>query len=255
VRQPYRLSKALKAVLATVVPSTFLVVMPAVGMAQAVLPLGSFRSVTLRNGGEVTLRHASNQRVTLLREPRAIRGDDRRRRPAGDRSGDGPCPKGYKLAVEILTPNSTPSASRMAGRSRPVAAFPPQAELRVAVENGGTIDLRSMPVEFVNATVREGGRILTKPRDRLTAKIAHWRRGHLLGGPSRHFVGDGRGRCVQGRRPPTPTSRSTSSGPSAHCGARAASPPVPPTRARGRLERGCTRSSGGTGPQAPTRLR
>lgn len=171
MRHSYPLSRTLKAILVT---STVLLVMPGRGVAGDVLPLGPFRSVTLRNGGEVILRHSSSQRVTLLKgtadytSATIVEGDQL----VIDRCS-GPCPKGYRLAVEILAPNIDDVMVMDGGTIQTRGNFPHQAELRVAVESGGTIDLRSMSVDRVTAAVREGGRILTKPQETLVAKVTH----------------------------------------------------------------------------------
>jgi hypothetical protein len=58
------------------------------------------------------------------------------------------------------------------GTIRSIGGFPRQAEVAVAVEDGGTIDLRSMTIDAVSARVRDGGRIFTKPQKTLVANIA-----------------------------------------------------------------------------------
>ena len=152
--------------------STLLIVVPAAALAAPVIPVGKFRSVELRNGGEVTVRHSSTQRVTLIkgdtdRSSVTLDGD----RLVIDRCPDR-CPKGYELAVEILTPNLDEVTVMDGGVIESRGSFPRQEELRVTVADGGIIDLRAMTIDRVDAAVREGGRILTKPRETLVAEIA-----------------------------------------------------------------------------------
>ena len=52
-------------------------------------------------------------------------------------------------------------------------AFPRQNEIEVAVENGGTIDARSIIVDNVTASVDQGGRIFAMPTASLDATVSH----------------------------------------------------------------------------------
>jgi hypothetical protein len=81
------------------------------------------------------------------------------------------CPRGYELEIEILTPNVTRISLMNGGRIQSVGAFAAQADLAVAVAHGGTLDVRSMAVDRVNASVEQGGRILTVPRASLFARV------------------------------------------------------------------------------------
>jgi hypothetical protein len=169
------LSDALRTFLLAAIPAAVLGwAMPAPALAQTVVPLPPFRSVTLRNGGEVILRHASTHRVTLLKGSTECSGVtigdggrlviDRRRSK---------CPKGYELLVEVLAPEITEIEVMDGGSIQTRGSFPRQPELGAAVGQGGTIDLRSMTVDYVAAAVNQGGRILTKPQKALAASIAH----------------------------------------------------------------------------------
>jgi hypothetical protein len=130
--------------------------------------------VTLRNGGIVTLVHAPQQRVTLLEgnteysKATIAEGD----RLVIDRCA-GDCPDGCKLEVEIRTPDIDGIMVIDGGVIQSRGSFPRQSEIRAAVEDGGVIDLRSMTADLVAASVHDGGRILTKPRETLVAKVTH----------------------------------------------------------------------------------
>jgi len=165
------LGKAAKAALSIVASALFLFIAAAGLATRTVVPLGPFRSVTLRHGGEVTVRHASTQRVTLIKGTT----DHSSLTIVGgglviDRC-PGRCPEGYELEVEILTPNLDDFTVMDGGVIESRGSFPRQLELRVMVEEGGIIDLRAMTIDQVAAAVREGGRILAKPRERLVAEI------------------------------------------------------------------------------------
>lgn len=142
-------------------------------IAQTVVRLAPFRSLTLRNGGEVILRHGSTQRVTLLVGSTSHTGitiaDGGRLVIDGCLSGS---PKGYRPSIEIMTPDIVDVMVMDGGTIRSRGSFPRQEELGVAVGDGGTIDLRSMTVDFVAAAVHDGGRIFTKPQSALAANIA-----------------------------------------------------------------------------------
>jgi len=170
----YALSNALRTFLLAVIPLAVLgLAMGAPVVAQTVVPLAPFRSVTLRNGGEVILRHSSAQRVTLLKGSTNHTGATivDGGRLVIDRC-ESKCPKGYELVVEVLTPEIADIMVMDGGTIRSRGSFPRQAELGVAVEDGGTIDLRSMTVDFVAAAVQDGGRIFIEPQRALVASIA-----------------------------------------------------------------------------------
>lgn len=147
--------------------------LPAPLRAQTVVPLAPFRSVTLRGGGEVILRHGPTQRVTLLEG-----GEDcsRARIVDGDRLVierlARECTRRHGPTVEVLTPEIAGLVVADGGTIQVRGGFPHQAEIEVAVHDGGTIDLRSLGVDRVNATVRHGGRIFTRPRRDLAASVS-----------------------------------------------------------------------------------
>ena len=74
-------------------------------MAQTDIAVAPFRSVMLRNGGRVVVRHGTDQKVTLLEGSTSHTGvtvaDGARL--VIDRCVNG-CPKGHDLLVEIITP-------------------------------------------------------------------------------------------------------------------------------------------------------
>jgi beta-lactamase regulating signal transducer with metallopeptidase domain len=132
----------------------------------------SFSSIELRNGGTVSLIHGAPQRVTVLdgeaqQASISIRAGGRLvidRCPAD-------CPHGHDFEVEVVTPVLASIAVTEGGTIRSRGEFPHQAEIGVSVSQGGTIDVRSMDVANVTASVESGGRIFVKPASALSARI------------------------------------------------------------------------------------
>jgi hypothetical protein len=81
------------------------------------------------------------------------------------------CPRGYRLEVEVLVSNVSRIAFANGGWIQSLGGFARQAELAARVSHGGTVDVRSMTVDRVTATVEQGGRILTAPRGSLFATV------------------------------------------------------------------------------------
>jgi hypothetical protein len=136
------------------------------------MSLVPFRSVELRNGGKAILRHGPTQRVTFLKgSPDCTQ--------VTIASGDGlviekcksKCARGYELEIEIVTPELARLTVAHGGTIQSHGSFPRQAEIGVAVDNGGTIDIRSMSVGSVTASVVSGGRILVKPLTVMVASV------------------------------------------------------------------------------------
>jgi putative autotransporter adhesin-like protein len=149
--------------------------------AQTAIRVASFRSVELHSGGEVTLRHGSTQRVTLLK------GDADCAKVTTDNAGrlviekyGAACHRKYDLQVEVVAPLFAEVAVNDGGHINSVGDFPRQPEIRTAVRNGGSVDLRSIPADRVIASVDQGGRILVTSQTLLSAsvadggKIAYW---------------------------------------------------------------------------------
>jgi beta-lactamase regulating signal transducer with metallopeptidase domain len=143
-----------------------------VAMQPAVPLTASFSSVELRNGGKVNLVHGQSQGVTLLKgDPEqasiTIRDDGRL---VIDRCPTR-CPRNHDFEVEVVTPPLGTIAVAEGGTIQARGDFPPQSEIGVEVSQGGTIDIRTMPVASVTASVFSGGRIFTRPGAALSAKV------------------------------------------------------------------------------------
>ena len=141
----------------------------------------SFRSVQLRGGGGVTLKPGSAQRVTILE------GSSQITRIYVARDGqlridacDGHCPRNYHLRVEVQSPTVPDVAVEGGGLITAADGFAAQGRIAVAVDGGGSIDLRSIDASDVTAAVNGGGAISVRPRAQLTAavngggKIRYW---------------------------------------------------------------------------------
>ena len=140
---------------------------------QTGVPLSaSFTSVELRNGGKVSLVHGRSQRVTLLKgdlEQASITIRDNGRLVI-DRCPTH-CSRNHDFEVEVVTPALGAITVAEGGTILTGGEFPPQPEIGVAVSQGGAIDIRSMPVANVTASVYSGGRILTWPGTALSADV------------------------------------------------------------------------------------
>lgn len=142
------------------------------GATATVIPVGEFRSVELNHGGHVIVRHGAVQRVSM------IEGDlqcTRVRLGNGQRlvieSSGRECRRGYKLQIEVVTPHIAAVSVSNGGRVQTLGAFSGQALIEAAVEQGGTIDIRSIAADTVDASVYSGGTIFTKARKTLAATV------------------------------------------------------------------------------------
>lgn len=199
MRRSFRLIKTLKSALVAVVPSALLLAVPDLCRAQTVIPVAAFRSVSLQNGGEVILRHGSRQQVTVVQgtadcvEATIEDGD---RLVIDHRHG---CTEGHRITVEIVTPEVDGLAVMNGGTIRTSGDFPRQTDIAVAVEDGGTVDLRAMVVDRVTAAVHDGGRIMTRAEDALTAQVAHGGAVTYWGSPRVTSAVDGGGVIARGK--------------------------------------------------------
>ena len=140
--------------------------------AQTVIPVGQFRSVELHHGGNVIVRRGPTQRVTLvtgsLRCTQVRLAEEQR---LVIEHGGRECPRHERMQVEVITPELLAVSVSNGGTVQSVGAFPAQTAIRADVEQGGTIDIRSMAADSVDASVYSGGRIFTHPRATLAAAV------------------------------------------------------------------------------------
>ena len=141
--------------------------------AQKAVSLAPFSSVETHDGAHVVVQHGPTQRVTLLKgslDCSAVSIADGGRLVIEKYKSR--CPERYQLEVEIVTPDIARISVADGGWIQSRGSFPRQAEIRVAVESGGTIDIRSMAVDTVTASVNSGGRIFTRPQIAMSASVA-----------------------------------------------------------------------------------
>jgi hypothetical protein len=132
----------------------------------------AFRSIELRGGGIVTVRHGATRAVNVIGanpgRPIRTEGD----RLIIDRCGRN-CPRGHRITVEVVTPQLSRVAVNDGGIIAVSDGFARQSALAVSVSQGGMIDARALEADQVAAAVNEGGRILTSPRRQLSATISN----------------------------------------------------------------------------------
>jgi hypothetical protein len=149
--------------------------------AQTPVPLPGFDSIELQGGGEVTIRHGREQKVTLVRGSREMTAFTVERGRLEIDACVRSC-RDYDLELEIVTPDLDAVAIRGGGSIRAEGSFPERSDLAVAVAGGGAIDVRQIAAGEVAAAVSGGGTIRTHVRDSLAASIN--------GGGTIRYIGD-----------------------------------------------------------------
>ena len=173
------------------------------GAAAPDAPTAPFRSVELRNGGELVIGYASRQSVTLGSPSGRARVIDGRLLVEACAEH---CRHGERRRVTVLTPSIDGVTVSNGGLLRIEGSFPRQDALAASVEQGGTIDIRGAQAARVAASIAQGGRIFTRPLDSLTASVRNGGRIAYWGNPSvREAVAHGgvveRGRPEDEARP------------------------------------------------------
>lgn len=158
--------------------------------AAEALALPRFEGIELKGGGSVVVRHGPVQRVTLVEgstshtavrvEPRGRGGPDRLVVEACKAQ----CPRGYRLRIEIVTPDLSAVAVDGGGRIDVTRGFSPRRHIAAAVNGGGRIDLRALPARDVAAAVNGGGHLQVTATGSLAAAVN--------GGGAIHYWGDPR---------------------------------------------------------------
>lgn len=131
-----------------------------------------FRSVELRGGGHLTLRAGPEQRVTILNgSARITRFHLQDRDKLVIDACDNNCPHRYDLEIEIVTPQINGVALSGGGAIVADHGFSHQHSLGVAIEGGGEIDVRAIPVSSADAAVDGGGDIRLSAERSLEAAV------------------------------------------------------------------------------------
>lgn len=145
---------------------------PSVPTAAQAVTVAPFRSVELRNGAHAILRYGPTQRVTFLK-------GSPDHTDVTVTSGNGlvidkcrtKCARDYELEIEIVAPDLAGLTVAHGGWIQSRGTFPRQGALDVTVDNGGTIDIRSMSVGNITASVLSGGSIFAKPLTVMAASV------------------------------------------------------------------------------------
>ena len=139
--------------------------------AQTVVPTAPCRSVTLRGGGEVVLRHGPVQKVVVLQGDPAVAQIVVNAGRLRIENCHLKCPDRHRLRVEVTTPAISGVSVGDGGVVRAIGAFPAQQSLGAAVSQGGGVDLRALPAAHVAAAVDSGGRVLVRADQTLSASV------------------------------------------------------------------------------------
>lgn len=150
--------------------------------AQVNVPVGPFRMIELDGGGRVLVRHAEVQRVRIVQGNARISNIHvSNQRGSVGHNGNGPrlvietcanrCPIGYRLEVEIDTPDLDGLGVIGGGLIEVAPGFPRDDSFAVGVKGNGKIDARSVTAGQVAAGVSGDGEISLGPADALVAGV------------------------------------------------------------------------------------
>lgn len=132
--------------------------LPASAASEVTVP--RFQALSLHGGGKVTVRHGATQTVRIVRGSAAVSGFDVSNNSLRIRACEDGCPDGYRLEVEVVTPDIRALAVRGGGQVT-MTGFPPQTTLALSVQGGGGLDTRAVQATNVAASVQGGGAIRT----------------------------------------------------------------------------------------------
>lgn len=149
---------------------TFVAAVPAI--AAETVPVPSFRQIELRGGGNVLVRPATVQRVTI------VEGSSQFTTAQVDRDGrlrieacSQQCPRNYRLRVVVDTPSIEALAIKGGGTITASRGFRTQRNLAAAIMGGGKLDARDIASTHVAAAVNGGGELLVSPIDDLAGAV------------------------------------------------------------------------------------
>jgi len=152
-------------------------------LASEVVPVPYFDAVGLRGGGDVVIVPGPTERVTILEgSSRVTHIYVEHQRSLRIDACDGPCPRFYRLRVEIQSPRVPVLAVDGGGTMTVARGFAPERQLVAAVNGGGRIDTRAVPTGDVTAAVNGGGQLFVGPARALT--------GAVRGGGSIRYLGN-----------------------------------------------------------------
>jgi len=139
--------------------------------AAETVSVGPFQGIELRGGGHVRLVHGAEQRVTILNGSTqftkiAVYDGNSLRIDACSKN----CPSRYDLDIEIVTPDISAVAVEGGGEIETADGFD-ASELSLAVNGGGSLDVRSVPANNVSAAINGGGEISLRAENSLSAAV------------------------------------------------------------------------------------
>jgi len=145
--------------------------MAAPSFAGTNVSVAPFKSVHLLGGGHVIFHHGATQHVTLVKGSTQftrfeIHGDE-----LTISACNASCPNHYDLEIDIISPDIEGVAIEGGGEIESRGDFPKQGKIGAAVAGGGSIDIRTMAADEVDAAVNGGGDIKTKPVRALHAAV------------------------------------------------------------------------------------
>lgn len=139
--------------------------------AQSAIQVAPFQSIELHDGTHATVSYGATQTVTMVKGSLdCAQFTVTRARLVIEKHQRG-CSRKYDFEVHIVTPNISEVMIANGGRLQVKDSFPRQPEIKAVVIQGGSIDLRTVVVDRVTASIEEGGRILVRPHIVLTASI------------------------------------------------------------------------------------
>lgn len=168
-------------------------------LATEIMPVGTFRGVELRGGGEVEIVPGPAERVAILEGTSAVT------HMHVDRDGtlvintcDEHCPDHYRLRVQIEAPHVPDLAIDGGGVMVAEPGFRAQPRFDAAVNGGGRIDARLVDAASVSAAVNGGGTIFVRPRSLLSAAVNGGGHVRYWGNPATNVAIHGGGGVTRG---------------------------------------------------------
>jgi hypothetical protein len=152
-------------------------VVAAPAAAQTNIPVGPFRTIELNGAGRVLVRHAAVQQVRILQGNARISNihlADGQRARSGRLIVDtcpNRCPIGYRLIVQIDTPDVDGLGVNGDGRIEVAPGFSRRGSIALGVNGKGRIDARAMAAAEASAGVNGDGEISLGRADRLVAGV------------------------------------------------------------------------------------
>lgn len=177
---------------------TLVAAVPAI--AAETVPVSSFRQIELRGGGNVLVRPAAVQRVTI------VEGSSQVTTARVDRDGrlridacNAQCPRNYRLRVLVDTPSIEALAIKGGGNIVAARGFRNQSNLAAAIMGGGRLDARDIASTHVAAAVNGGGELIVSPVADLAAAVRGGGAIRYYGNPRVSSVTSGGGSIARAR--------------------------------------------------------